>query len=41
MQKLARTGYSPLQEIGGLHIKGHPFAALAGEVLVSRGRKTL
>ena len=41
MQKLARTGYSPLQEIGGLHANSHPFVALAGRVLVSRGRKTL
>ena len=41
MQKLARTGYSPLQEAGGLHHNGHPFVALASVVLVSQGRKTL
>ena len=41
MQKLARTGYSPLQEDGGLHHNRHPFVALAGVVLVSQGRETL
>jgi len=41
VQKLARTGYSLLQELGGLHSKGHPFVALAGAVLASRGRKAL
>jgi len=41
VQKLAHAGYSPLQEMGGLHYNSHPFVALAGVVLVSRGHKTL
>jgi len=41
VQKLACTGYSLLQGMGGPHYNSHPFVALAGVVLVFRGCKTL